>query len=78
MKALAFILLALCGGCSWSGVTRKPDGTVTAYNARFAWQTVGFKLTYTTNFATIELQQSNPDAQVAEAIARGVAQGIKP
>ena len=74
------LVLALLCGCSWSGASRRaPDGaTLRAWNLRFAWQTVGFEFIYATNYTTIRLQQSTPDAITAGAIAEGVARGLKP
>lgn len=77
--ALSLVLILLCGGCSYSRVSRlAPDGSyLQASNFRFAWRTVGFEFSYTTNSTTIRLQQSSPDAQTAAAIAEGVARGLK-
>lgn len=77
--ALPFCFLIsafLLSGCSTSYVRK---GDLKAFNSRFIWNTEGFHASINTNgVGSIDIQKSNPDAQTAEAIARGVATGLSP
>lgn len=75
MKTLSSVmLLVVVCGCSVSHISK---GDFKAFNGRFIWNTEGFRASLSTNGSgTISIEKSNPDAQTAEAVARGVAAGM--
>ncbi len=81
MRVLILLCLAACAGCSSTdGFRRLPDGSVLEiHNTRVIWASEGidFGVTDTNGFtAKLSIQKSSPDAQTAQAIARGVAEGM--
>ena len=74
MKLIILLATIALSGCSTSYIRQ---GDLKAFNSRFIWQTEGFEAHMSTNGASIRLQKSNPDAIMAEAVARGVATGLR-
>ncbi len=74
MRSLAVLLMAtaLCG-CSWSGVSRKPDGSWRAWNLRTLWATDGFEAVHGTNGTEVRLKGSGSKAGDAGAFAGAFA-----
>lgn len=86
-KAAALAASLILVGCSFTQGTRTaPDGSkLTVRNTRFLWASEGvtFGVTDTNGFRVdLSIRKSRPDIEaigaVAEGVAKGMAQGVKP